>query len=232
MVEKVNEDSSITGVCKVLDENFEMIVNGRAVCAGAVDLMQPVEVIEEPIVLPIVTVCRRTVQGAPYRANTTTNVVGTYAGATGVVASGVIAASSVVTGGFVHGGLVQSGFAGGVYGATKVTCLPLNRIASTSPQNPHFCSLGRGSRSGRGSAIYRIGIKQILLSVTVARANKQSRGLGIVPASKQHRELQILPKGARVIGRRARRDFSRMRCRDPRRDRREGVPGGVRVGTW
>ena len=50
MVEKVNEDSSITGMRKVLDEKSEMIVNGRhsdphRVGAGAVDLMQPVEVI-------------------------------------------------------------------------------------------------------------------------------------------------------------------------------------------
>ena len=29
MVEKVNEYSSMTGVRKVLDENFEIIVNGR-----------------------------------------------------------------------------------------------------------------------------------------------------------------------------------------------------------
>lgn len=70
-------------------------------------VVQPTEIIEEPVVQQIVTVNRRTVQGAPYVANTTTNVLGTYT--TGAVAGNVVTghayghvlpatAGSVVTG--------------------------------------------------------------------------------------------------------------------------------------
>jgi len=82
-------------------------------------------------------------------------------------------------------------------------------------KNPRFAVLGGDLQSGRGSAIHRIGIKQIVTNSDCGSRQQAVKGVGIFPASKQHREPQILLKGARVIGRRARQDYSRMRCRDP-----------------